>query len=214
MAALIERVGGGAGAREMLGGAAPGMAGLSAAMQQQHRLAGIAEHIGDQPVAGGAGEHRGCGLQMPHGAVLRGMSSTPALNTLVADRDHVVAARDVERLRRWETAPRVRAASPAMSSLVPTATSVGAAIALDLLACSVWREPRRQAASARRSDLVCSANRRNALPIGSVTSSIEGASSASRDVVGQARDLDQLDADAAEDQPSAPGPDGAPPAPR
>jgi len=45
MTALIERVGGRARAPEMLGGAAPRMARLPAAMQQQHRLAGFAIHV-------------------------------------------------------------------------------------------------------------------------------------------------------------------------
>ena len=56
-----------AGAREMLGGAAPGVAGLPAAMEQQHGLSGIAIDVGDQPVAGGTCENRGCGLQVFHG---------------------------------------------------------------------------------------------------------------------------------------------------
>ena len=49
VAALVERVGERARAREMLGGAAPGVARLPAAVQQQHRLAGVAEDVGDQP---------------------------------------------------------------------------------------------------------------------------------------------------------------------
>ena len=68
---------------------------LPAAMQQQHRLAGIAEDVGDQPVAGGAFEHRGRGLQMLHGRSLQEFERG-RLEHLVADRDHVVAARDVE----------------------------------------------------------------------------------------------------------------------
>jgi hypothetical protein len=59
MSALVEREGLRAGARQMLGGACPGMARLPAAVQQQHRLARIAVHIGYERIAGCALEHRG-----------------------------------------------------------------------------------------------------------------------------------------------------------
>ena len=45
-----------------------------------------------------------------------------------------------------------------MSSFVPAATSAGARTLARSSVRSAWREPRRQAASARRSDRVCSAN--------------------------------------------------------
>src|SRR5713101_4930810 len=59
-------------------------------------------------------------------------------------------------------------AEPATVSLVPTAISVGARIDWACSRGSVWREPRMQAASARRSDLVCSAKTRNWRPTGAV----------------------------------------------
>ena len=95
MPALIERVGRGTRARELLGGAPPGMARLPAAVQQQHRLALLAIHIGHQPVAGGARKHRGRGLQMLHGRSCRNLIAL-GLEHLVADRDHVIAVRNVE----------------------------------------------------------------------------------------------------------------------
>ena len=67
VAALVERISHRARTRQMLGGSPPGVARLSAAMQQHHRLARIAIDVGDQPVAGGAGEYRGRGLKMFHG---------------------------------------------------------------------------------------------------------------------------------------------------
>src|ERR1700757_4251962 len=48
-------------------------------------------------------------------------------------------------------------AEPAPTSSVPTATSTGARMAATSSRASVWREPQMQAASALRSDLVCSA---------------------------------------------------------
>src|SRR2546425_1075194 len=69
-------------------------------------------------------------------------------------------------------------ADPATTSLVPTATSTGARIVATSARVKVWREPRIQAASASRSDLVCSAKARNVRPTESLTSASEGASSA------------------------------------
>src|ERR1019366_10187492 len=48
MAALIERIGCMALARDLLRGFMPGVAGLAAAMQQQHGRAAVAEHVGDE----------------------------------------------------------------------------------------------------------------------------------------------------------------------
>ena len=70
-------------------------------------------------------------------------------------------------------------AEPAIGSLVPTAISVGVRIDAACSRVSTCREPRMQAASARRSDLVWSAKARNMRPCGSVTSASDGASSAS-----------------------------------
>ena len=55
-------------------------------------------------------------------------------------------------------------AEPATSSLLPTATSTGSLSLAQSSRDSVWREPRIQAASALRSDLVCSAKARNVRP--------------------------------------------------
>ncbi|KRR14777.1 hypothetical protein CQ12_29865 [Bradyrhizobium jicamae] len=70
------------------------------------------------------------------------------------------------------------AAEPAISSLVPTAISTGTPIPAASSDVISRREPRRQAASARRSERVWSAKARNVRPTGSVTSSSDGASSA------------------------------------
>jgi len=70
------------------------------------------------------------------------------------------------------------AAEPAISSLVPTAIRTGTPIPAASSDVISRREPRRQAASARRSERVWSAKARNVRPTGSVTSSSDGASSA------------------------------------
>ena len=58
------------------------MAGLPAAVQQQHRRPLLAEHVGDQAVAGRAGEDRGRGLDLRFMGARSRNCSTPALNTL------------------------------------------------------------------------------------------------------------------------------------
>jgi len=70
------------------------------------------------------------------------------------------------------------AAEPAISSLVPTAIRTGTPIPAASSDVIKRREPRRQAASARRSERVWSAKARKVRPTGSVTSSSDGASSA------------------------------------
>jgi len=60
MAALVDRVGRHSGPRDAIGSGAPRIAGLAAAMQEQHRAAALrrrigalcAEHIADQAVCG------------------------------------------------------------------------------------------------------------------------------------------------------------------
>ena len=69
-------------------------------------------------------------------------------------------------------------AEPATSSLVPTAISTGTAMRATSSLVSRPREPRRQAASASRSERVWSAKARKVRPTGSLTSSSDGASSA------------------------------------
>ena len=72
MAALIERIGCMTFARDLLRGFVPGVAGLAAAMQQQHGRAAVAEHVGDEFIAGGADEGRGGGsLVAGHGCMYR-----------------------------------------------------------------------------------------------------------------------------------------------
>jgi hypothetical protein len=59
MAQLIERIGCMTFARDLLRGFVPGVAGLAAAMQQQHGRAAVAEHVGDESIAGDASrDHR------------------------------------------------------------------------------------------------------------------------------------------------------------
>jgi hypothetical protein len=59
-------------ARDLFRGFVPGVAGLAAAMQQQHGRAAVAEHVGNEFVAGGADEGRGSGCGMPgHGRSLQ-----------------------------------------------------------------------------------------------------------------------------------------------
>ena len=58
MAALIERISCMTFERDLFRSFVPGMAGLAAAMHQQHGRAGVAEHVGNEFVAGGADE--GC----------------------------------------------------------------------------------------------------------------------------------------------------------
>src|SRR5476649_351373 len=99
-------------------------------------------------------------------------SSTPALNILsptasMWSRSGISSAH----------APGMRAANscaePATLSSVPTATRTGTRMPATCSLLSVWREPRMQAASAFKSDLVCSANERNERPVGSRTSASE-----------------------------------------
>jgi hypothetical protein len=65
MAPLIKRISRMPLARDLLRGGAPGVACLAAAMQQQDGRAAVAEHVGNQLVAGGADEGRGGRGQMP-----------------------------------------------------------------------------------------------------------------------------------------------------
>ena len=61
VAALIDGVGDAAHARDQIAGFLPGVAGLAAAVQQQHRRPLLAIDVADQRVAGRALEHRGGG---------------------------------------------------------------------------------------------------------------------------------------------------------
>ena len=100
MAALVDGVGGHAGPRQ-----------ISAVRRQAWRVwpppcssatdvAAVAEHVGDEPVAVGAGERmsvRGCNVA-GHGRSLQEFQHA-CLVDAVADREHVVAVRDFEHLR-------------------------------------------------------------------------------------------------------------------
>ena len=182
--ALVERVGGAGRPRDVSRGLAPGVAGLAAAVQQQHRVAAFAIDVGGKLVAVRAGEGRGGRRDVSrHGRSLRKCQHA-GLEHLVADREHVVAAGNVER-----RASGISAASscgePAIGIVACRPRPASATDARPpLRASAVWREPRMQAASAWRSDLVCSAKARNMRPIGSVTSSSDGASSASAMLAG------------------------------
>ena len=99
-----------------------------------------------------------------------------------------------------------RCGSPATSSRVPTATSTGQAMLATSAALSVWREPRMQAASAGRSLLVCSAKARNMRCIGSVSAVERGRLHRVGDAERQADAVDQMVAEAAEDQRRARAP--------
>ena len=62
-----------------LGGLAPRVARLSAAMQQRDRTAGVAEDVGDETIAVSSGEGFGMGRHQPrHGRSSRNFT-TPAL---------------------------------------------------------------------------------------------------------------------------------------
>ena len=78
VAALVDRVGDHAGARDLDRGPAPGMARLPAAVEQQHRPAVIAEHVGGEPIARRAAKGL---VQGRHDNSCKN-SSTPALNAL------------------------------------------------------------------------------------------------------------------------------------
>src|SRR5262245_60839174 len=93
------------------------MARLAAAVQEQHRRPALAEHVGYQAVTGSAGEDRGPRFDGRHGCFANwtdGMDATRVrwtswtlreevedarLEHLVANREHVIAARDVESAR-------------------------------------------------------------------------------------------------------------------
>ncbi len=79
MTALVQRIGDPARGGELLGGRAPGMAGLAAAMEQQHDRPLLAIDVGDEPVAAGTGEQRDGRLDRgAHGRSSRN-ASTPSL---------------------------------------------------------------------------------------------------------------------------------------
>ena len=122
------------------------------------------------------------------------------LEHLVADRKHVIAAGNVERLRAGDERRPVRPASPRQNPWLPTATSTGTRMAATSSRDSVCREPRMHAASALRSDLVCSAKARKVRPNGSCTSASDGASIASATRGRQRLALHQIDAEPAEDR--------------
>src|SRR5262245_13392170 len=121
-----------------------------------------------------------CGRAMhgnDHGRTARN-ASTPALKTL-SPTACIWSRPGMSRGSPAGSSAASSCAEPATSSAVPTATSAGIRIALASARVSVWREPRMQAASALRSDRVCSAKARNTRPWGSETAAREGASSAS-----------------------------------
>ena len=82
VAALIDRVGDAAHARDQIAGFLPGVAGLAAAVQQQHRRPLLAIDVARQRVAGRALEHRGGRRDRTRHACSWRNCSTPALNTL------------------------------------------------------------------------------------------------------------------------------------
>src|SRR5262245_61957150 len=116
-------------------------------------------------------------IRCDHGRTARN-ASTPPLNTL-SPTACIWSRPGMSRGSPAGSSAASSCAEPATSSAVPTATSAGIRIALTSARVSVWREPRMQAASALRSDRVCSAKARNARPWGSETAAREGASSAS-----------------------------------
>ena len=165
MPALIDGVGGPAGAGERFGGGAPGMAGLAAAMQQQYGRALVAEHVGCELVAGCCRETSrlagvGCLVMVARSEI----RSPPLLNTL-SPTASIWSRPGMSTARASGISAASLSAGPAMSSLLPTAISTGMRICATCSRVSVWREPRMQAASARRSDFVCSAKARNMRPV-------------------------------------------------
>ena len=72
---------------------------------------------------------------------------------LVADRAHVIAVRNIKHLGPRNDLPE-RRGEPAISSVVPTAIRTGTPMPAASSAVINRREPRRQAASARRSERV------------------------------------------------------------
>ena len=185
MAALVERIGHRAGAGEMLGGVAPGVAGLPAAMQQQHRPAG--RHRRPRPA--------GCRRRREHAR--RGLECWSRTGGQEAARLPCGPCPRPPACDRGSgcRAPRagISAASscgePATSSFVPPRPA-SARDRLRLLGRQGRREPRMQAASAWRSHLSARRRRgtrlpmrvghvvergrleRSAMPIGSPTPSI------------------------------------------
>src|SRR6185312_11802947 len=103
---------------------------------------------------------------------------TPALKTL-SPTASMWSRPGIFRCRACGTSAASACADPAIGSLLPTATITGARIVATSARVSVCRDPRMHAASARRSDLVCSAKLRNMRPVGSCTSPGDGASRAS-----------------------------------
>ena len=132
-------------------------------------------------------------------AAAPGKSSTPCLEDLVADRQHVVAARECRAPARPAAWPRAPAPSPRPRPWCRPRPAPARGSPPPRSRVRVWREPRMQAASALRSELVCSAKARKIRPCGSVTSASDGASSASAIAFRQADAVDQAAAEPAED---------------
>ena len=98
VAALIDRIGDAAQPRDQIAGLLPGMAGLAAAMQQQHRRPLLAVDVAGERVAGRALEHRRGRRDRARHAFAVKKFEHARLEHLVADREHVVAAGDRQRL--------------------------------------------------------------------------------------------------------------------
>src|SRR6185312_8952649 len=149
--ALIHRVSGTAHACDQIAGLLPGMTGLTATVQQQHRRALFAVNVANQRVARGALEHgRSRGDRARH-ACTRRNSRTPALNTL-SPTASMWSRPGIGSARAFGMAAASSSAEPAMGSLVPIAISVGVWIDAACSRVNTCREPRMQAASARRSE--------------------------------------------------------------
>jgi hypothetical protein len=82
VAALIDRVGHPPHPRDLFAGLLPGVPGLAAAVQQQHRRALFAINVGRERIARRTGEHRSRGRDVPRHECCPKNSSTPALKTL------------------------------------------------------------------------------------------------------------------------------------
>ena len=164
MAALVEGDRVPALLGEPAGRLRPGVARLSAAVQEEDRAPGLPHLAGDEPVAVRAEK------RPAHRSTVRplGEEGQDALLVhLVADGEVMVPARECRAPWRWasdrgkllrRTRRRYRASRPRRGS----ATAIEATSS----SVSVWRDPRMQAASALRSLFVCSAKARNMRCIG------------------------------------------------
>src|SRR5690606_8780696 len=166
MAALVHRDGAHSVRRHLPCRCIPGASGLPAAVEKYYRLPAFAPDVAGKPVAFGAFEFDL--LRLGQSGFSFRNSNTRALNVR-SPTESMWSLPSTANAMAFGMSSANRSGEPPISSLVPTAMSVGWLICATFSALSNSREVAMQAASAWRSLLVWSANLRNICPRASVT---------------------------------------------